>query len=359
MLHQVSKLDTEDADETMPDSNLTFTYDVFVSYSHSDKDWVRNWLVPRLKNAGLRVCIDYESFVVGKPAIMNMEDAVTSSRHTLLVLTPAWNQSEYGIFESLITQHEDPAGFLLKTVPLMLKPCSPPPRIAMLTYANFTGEVDQEIEFARLLSTLRSDSDRPTDVDTVNVVPVFDLLDRDWIRFTQQMQVFARDRERRLPLLFFEVERKLANVSSTPSKSFHEMLAWQELQIAVRNLLNYHADFTEEPMKALMIENINRCVEDAATREMQAQNWHCGKALYELCLLLYPDCQWIIHGLELAKQKIEELNSIKSENYFMLQQAIRDHNDSRIQMILQWFMDTDPNYEDMPQLLSRYGRRSK
>jgi hypothetical protein len=35
-------------------------YDVFVSYSHQDPDltWVRQELVPRLRAAGLRVCLD-------------------------------------------------------------------------------------------------------------------------------------------------------------------------------------------------------------------------------------------------------------------------------------------------------------
>jgi hypothetical protein len=57
------------------DSQVEPRYDVFVSYrwTEPDQSWVRNHLVPSLKRAGLRVCLDVEDFVpLGdhpKPAI--------------------------------------------------------------------------------------------------------------------------------------------------------------------------------------------------------------------------------------------------------------------------------------------------
>jgi hypothetical protein len=50
-----------------------FTYDVFISCSHADKDWVCTTLLPRLEQAGLRVCIDYCHFVPGRPALFNVQ----------------------------------------------------------------------------------------------------------------------------------------------------------------------------------------------------------------------------------------------------------------------------------------------
>ena len=47
-----------------------YAYDVFVSYSHDDEDWVEKALLPRLEGAGLRVCIDFRDFVPGKVALL-------------------------------------------------------------------------------------------------------------------------------------------------------------------------------------------------------------------------------------------------------------------------------------------------
>jgi TIR domain len=130
-------------------------YDVFISYSHADQKWVWGWLIPRLKAAELAVCTDHESFDIGKPALVNMENAVTLSHHTLLILTPSWVASQWANFEMLLTLHEDPAGLLQRTLPIVLKPCDPPRRIAMLTYADFTGKVDVEAGFNKVLDALR------------------------------------------------------------------------------------------------------------------------------------------------------------------------------------------------------------
>ena len=59
-------------------------FDVFVSYSHKDKDWVRNWLLPKLKKAGVSYCIDDDHFDIGVAALINMERAVEQSRKALL-----------------------------------------------------------------------------------------------------------------------------------------------------------------------------------------------------------------------------------------------------------------------------------
>lgn len=84
-------------------------YDVFISHSHADATWVRGGLQPRLEAAGLCICVDWHDFDVGVPSLENMERAVDHSRHTLLVLTPAWVDSERTTFEELLTQTADPA----------------------------------------------------------------------------------------------------------------------------------------------------------------------------------------------------------------------------------------------------------
>ena len=72
-----------------------YTYDVFISYSHKDEDWVVGVLLPALENEGLKACIDFRDFKAGKPSRDNMRDACKESQTTLLVMTPAWMASEW------------------------------------------------------------------------------------------------------------------------------------------------------------------------------------------------------------------------------------------------------------------------
>ena len=71
-----------------------YTYDVFISYSHADQEWVRRELPPRLERAGLEVIIDYRDFEPGAPLTTEMERAVLESRKTVLVLTPSYLDSD-------------------------------------------------------------------------------------------------------------------------------------------------------------------------------------------------------------------------------------------------------------------------
>jgi hypothetical protein len=149
-----------------PETN--YRYDVFISYSHQDADWVWKQLLPRLEGAGLRVCIDTRDFEIGTPSLVNMESAVDRSRHTLLVLTPAWVESEWTDFESLLGGTSDPAGRRRKLFPLMLEDCEPPRRISGLTWAEFRQPDEHVDQFDRLLRQLCESVEpiQPTAEDT-------------------------------------------------------------------------------------------------------------------------------------------------------------------------------------------------
>jgi hypothetical protein len=84
-----------------------YAYDVFVSYRHQDPDgsWVRGVLVERLHAAGLRVFVDYESFRLGAPLVLEMARGVEQSRYTLAVLSPAYLASNFGELENVLAEH--------------------------------------------------------------------------------------------------------------------------------------------------------------------------------------------------------------------------------------------------------------
>jgi hypothetical protein len=119
-----------------PAKRQRFRYDVFISYSHRNKDWVRGWLLPQLKNAGLTVCIDHESFEPGAPSITEMERAVLQSRKTVPILTPEYLRSGWAEFENILVQTLDPAARQRRLIPVLLMYCELPLRIGSLTYID-------------------------------------------------------------------------------------------------------------------------------------------------------------------------------------------------------------------------------
>lgn len=130
------------------------SYDVFISYSHADKQWVHDWLLPRLEKDGLKVCIDFRDFIIGVPSLVNMERAVKLSEKTLLVITPNWVKSEWTNFEALMTQTLDPIGLKQRVLPLMLEKTELPLRLKIFTYADFTSKENWEDRIAHLISQI-------------------------------------------------------------------------------------------------------------------------------------------------------------------------------------------------------------
>ncbi len=130
-----------------------YTYDVFVSYSHADEQWVWDELWPKLERAGLKIG-DNREFELGAPRIVNIERAIEASRKVLLILTPDWIASEWANFESLLIQTDDLSSRIHRTLPLLLKPCELPKRLSTLTYADFTQPAARDTEFKRLLRAL-------------------------------------------------------------------------------------------------------------------------------------------------------------------------------------------------------------
>lgn len=136
-----------------------YDWDVFISYSHADGEWVQNELLPRLKEAEvegrpLRVCIDCESFEVGAPIVTEIERAVQNSRKTLLVLTPDYLKSEWATFENVMLATLDPANRQRRLIPLLLKKGKLPLRIRGLIYIDFSGEGEAEARFSKLLHAI-------------------------------------------------------------------------------------------------------------------------------------------------------------------------------------------------------------
>ncbi|MCS7011536.1 MAG: toll/interleukin-1 receptor domain-containing protein, partial [Anaerolineales bacterium] len=143
----------------MSESEPSYLYDVFISYSHRDADWVTKTLVPRLEQGGLRVCTDRD-FVPGKPAVLNIEESIRNSRKIILVLSPNWVESQWTHFEAQLAQQDDPAGIRARTIPVLWKPCNIPENLRPLTWIDFTRKSNLDHAWRTLLKAVGLPDDK-------------------------------------------------------------------------------------------------------------------------------------------------------------------------------------------------------
>ncbi|TRY90413.1 hypothetical protein DNTS_018910 [Danionella cerebrum] len=85
---------------------MDYTFHAFISYSHSDADWVRNQLLPCLENAKppYRLCIHERDFVPGRWIIDNIIENIENSRKVIFVLSHNFVNSEWCNYELYFAQ---------------------------------------------------------------------------------------------------------------------------------------------------------------------------------------------------------------------------------------------------------------
>ena len=130
---------------------------VFISYSSKNKDWVKNWLLPKIESQGIQTRVDFRDFEIGTPSMINMERAVDECAKTILVFTPEWLGSEWTQFESLMLMLQDPIGARKKILPLMLDDCKLPSHLGIFTYADFREKDEWDFQFERMISQIKKD----------------------------------------------------------------------------------------------------------------------------------------------------------------------------------------------------------
>jgi len=145
--------DRDMASITLAGKRATNDFDLFISYSEEDAEWVHNWLLPSLEKKGI-YAYTRANFEVGVPILDNIELAVEGCRKTLLVMTPSWVEREWSAFETLLLQTTDPTGLRRRLLPLLLKECNRPRHISIFEYANFTQPDRHEYELQRIIDAI-------------------------------------------------------------------------------------------------------------------------------------------------------------------------------------------------------------
>lgn len=85
----------------------TFLYDVFVSYSEQNRDWVLDELLVNVeKRESINVCLHERDFQVGSGILENIISCMDRSRCLLLVISENFLKSQWCQFEMNLAQHQ-------------------------------------------------------------------------------------------------------------------------------------------------------------------------------------------------------------------------------------------------------------
>jgi tetratricopeptide (TPR) repeat protein len=114
------------------------------------------WRGSKDPDSGLRTFVDFRDFKPGAPSIKEMERGINTCRKTLVILTPAYIESEWCEIEGIMLQTLSPANRDLRLIPLLKMPCDKPLRISALTHIDFTDRANIELAWRKLLTALEA-----------------------------------------------------------------------------------------------------------------------------------------------------------------------------------------------------------
>ena len=133
--------------------SMKYQYDIFVSHAESEKAWVQGYLLPSLSLPSERVIIP-QNFRPGASIVQEFERAVTGSRYTILILTPAYLTDAWSTFGEQLISHASVTEQRNRLIPLLLRPCELPLHIDFRVQLDCTDQENWEGETARLRDLL-------------------------------------------------------------------------------------------------------------------------------------------------------------------------------------------------------------
>lgn len=132
-----------------------FDHDVFISTSSHDLTRISRELTQRLQQAGLGVVVSRDL-----EAGANSDETITlkikRSRKVLLVISPSWLSNTWPGFEKILDQAGISDSGQTRIIPLVVETCELPPRLSALSPLDLADPVKGEVELARLVRVLAS-----------------------------------------------------------------------------------------------------------------------------------------------------------------------------------------------------------
>ena len=143
---------------TLPPPPDAAAYDVFVSYCHGDADdraWVTGTLVPYLEGIGLKLCLEHRDFRLGRPQLDEIDRAVTTSRYSLAVFTPAYLASAWADYQAVLAAYLAAESGEPRFIPLVRRPCQLALHDRMTAALDVSRDAEVPAALQRLALALR------------------------------------------------------------------------------------------------------------------------------------------------------------------------------------------------------------
>jgi tetratricopeptide (TPR) repeat protein len=134
--------------------------DFFISYTQVNRSWAE-WIAVQLEATGYTTVLQAWDFRPGQDFIHEMQQATSTTRRTIAVLSPAYFGSKFGEAEWRAAFAKDPTGELGLLVPLRVQPCEPPGLLASRVYVDLV-DIDEDEAQRRLLTGVDQSGARPT-----------------------------------------------------------------------------------------------------------------------------------------------------------------------------------------------------
>ena len=138
----------------------SFPYDLFISCTQADRVWVEGFLLPALGLPPERLICSQEkvsgatSFQPGAPIPEEFERAVTGSRYTLLILSPAYLTDDWAKFSGQLASFAAVAEQRHRLIPIERDKCELPLYIEFRVRLDCTDKDNWEAAAARLRELL-------------------------------------------------------------------------------------------------------------------------------------------------------------------------------------------------------------
>jgi hypothetical protein len=138
-------------------------FDLFAIYASADAPWVSGYLLPALGLPASRV-ITVERFDPGETRLGEFERAVTHSRFTVVVMSPAFFGDPWAGRAQQLAAHLGVEERRNRLVPILLRPTELPLDLQFRVPLDYTRESGWEAETARLRQLLGRSAPEAEDV---------------------------------------------------------------------------------------------------------------------------------------------------------------------------------------------------